>query len=41
MAAECVFSIQALYDNPSVEEGATNEPEGGGECAWLCSVGSE
>lgn len=40
MATECVFSIQALYDDTSVEEGASYKPEGGGECAWLCSVGS-
>ena len=36
MAAECVFSIQALYDDTSVEEGAAKEPESGGDRAWLC-----
>ena len=35
MATESVFSIQTLYDHAGVEEGAANEPEGGGECAWL------
>lgn len=35
MAAECVLSIQALNDDAGVQKGAANEPEGGGECAWL------
>lgn len=36
MATECIFPVQALYDNTSMEERATEEPEGGRECTWLC-----
>lgn len=36
MSAECVFSVQALYDDAGVKEGAAEEPEGGSESAWLC-----
>ena len=35
MATKCIFSVQTLYDDTSVEEGAANEPEGGRKGAWL------
>ena len=40
MSAEGIFSVQTLYDNAGVEEGAADKPKGGGESAWLYSVGS-
>ncbi len=36
MPTECIFFIQALYDDAGVKEGAADEPQGGSECAWLC-----